>query len=258
MAHDAYSALDRPEILSFVFYPRAEFSRPPPNAADYFVPVDTGVSISCRLYRHSKTSPTILYFHGNGEVVSDYDGIAPFYNEQGINLLVADFRGYGASGGSPTFSSMASDAPVILNAATEILYDSGYASTLFVMGRSLGSIPAIEIAHYYEEKLDGLIIESGLASMANLVQHVGLFAADLGLADPGFPNLSKIGDITIPTLIMHGQYDSIIPSTEATALYERSAAADKRLLIIPGVGHNDIMFLGAEPYFKAIRSFVLP
>jgi hypothetical protein len=42
-------------------------------------------------------------------------------------------------------------------------------------------------------------------------------------------------------------------------LYEGSAApyAEKRLVVIPDAGHNDLLALGAATYFEAIRDFVL-
>jgi len=255
MSRTDYSALDRPEILAFVFYPRKDFTRTPPNASDYFIPVDKDVSISCRFYIHSRSSPSILYFHGNGEVVSDHDYIAPIYNQLGINLFVADYRGYGASQGRPTLSNTVSDAPIIFRTFSAILQQELYSSDIFVMGRSLGSISAIEIAHRYQEQMKGLIIESGFAALINLLFHLGLSAESLGIEDLEFPNLAKIRTITIPILIIHGEYDQIIPPSEGEALFHNAAAKDRRLVIIPGANHNDIMLAGMEKYFKAIKEF---
>jgi fermentation-respiration switch protein FrsA (DUF1100 family) len=51
----------------------------------------------------------------------------------------------------------------------------------------------------------------------------------------------------------------LIPTSEGVALYESSAAPDneKRLVVIPGAGHNDLLAVGADIYFEAIRDFVL-
>jgi pimeloyl-ACP methyl ester carboxylesterase len=255
MSQTDYSALDRPEILSFVFYPRKDSTRTPANASDYFILVDKDVSISCRFYIHSRSSPSILYFHGNGEVVSDHDYIAPMYNQLGINLFVADYRGYGASQGRPTLSNTVSDAPIIFRAFSDILQQEYYSSDIFVMGRSLGSISAIEIAYRYQEQIKGLIIESGFAALINLLFHLGFPAESLGIKDPEFPNLAKIRTITVPTLIIHGEYDQIIPASEGEALFHNTAAKNKRLVIIPGANHNDIMWIGKEKYFQAIKEF---
>jgi hypothetical protein len=251
-----YSALDRPEILQFIFYLRRDFTKTPPNASDHFIPVDEDISISCRFYTHSQSSPSIICFHGNGEVVSDYDYIALIYNQLGINLFVADYRGYGASQGKPTFGNTVADAPIIFKAFTDILQQGHYSGNIFVMGRSLGSVSAIEIAYHYQEQIKGLIIESGFASVINLFSHLGLPAKFPGIEDASFPNLTKIQTITLPALIIHGEYDSLIPFTEGETLFHNVAAKDKRLVIIPKANHNDIMLVGMERYFKAIKEFV--
>lgn len=253
---DRYSMLDQPEILQFVFYPRKDFTPGPPNSTDHSIPVEKDVSVSCRFYVHSQSSPSILFFHGNGEIANDYDYIAPIYNRQGINLCVADYRGYGSSGGTPTFKNTVEDAHQVFKAFREIRRDGHHTGDLFVMGRSLGSIPAVELASQYQEHIKGLIIESGFASVVKLMAHLGFPPEAFGLTDVEFPNLTKIRTITLPTLIMHGEHDSLIPNTEARDLFRNSAAKDKRLAIIPHADHNDIMVLGIQQYFTAIAEFV--
>ena len=62
--------------------------------------------------------------------------------------------------------------------------------------------------------------------------------------------------ITLPALIIHGERDSLIPVNEGIAFHEAIASQEKRLVIIPGADHNDIMLLGTELYFSALRDFV--
>jgi len=256
MFQDEYLALDHPEILSFIFYPRKDFSQAPANARDYFIPVDKEVSLSCRFYVYSPGSPSILYFHGNGEVVSDHDYIAPMYNELGINLFVADYRGYGASQGVPSISNTVSDASLIFQAFGDILRQEGFTMDVFVMGRSLGSMSAIEIAHSYQDAIKGLIIESGFASLTNLVVRLSSAGKSLAIRDKDFPNLAKIRVVSVPTLIIHGEHDCLIPVSEAHALFEAVPARNKKLLIIAEADHNDILWIGKESYFQAIKEFV--
>lgn len=250
-----YSLLDRPEVIQFIFYPRKDCTTAPPNATDHLISVDDGVEISCRLYFCDQASPSILYFHGNGEVVSDHDYVAPEYNRLGINLFVADYRGYGSSKGTPTFSNLVRDAHVISRVFKNILRECHHTGAIFVMGRSLGSIPALELASNYNEQMKGLIIESGLASLSSLMRRIGLSAEMVGLS-PEFPNLTKIRDVHLPTLILHGEFDCLVPVTQGHALFDNSPAQDKRLMIIPNAGHNDIIPVGGDRYFEEIRSFI--
>jgi pimeloyl-ACP methyl ester carboxylesterase len=205
-------------------------------------------------------SPLILYFHGNGEVARDYDSIAPLYTGLGISLLVADYRGYGWSDGFPTASSLVHDAPLVFEALRQMLKEAGAEAPqrVFIMGRSLGSAAAIEVARNYQEAIAGLIIESGFADTSRLLARLGVILKDLDETQDVFANLAKIGQINLPTLVIHGQADALIPASEGVALYEGSAAPDdeKRLVIIPGAGHNDLLAY-ADTYFEAIRAFVL-
>jgi len=251
-----YSLLDQPHILRFVFYPREDYSPPPRNAVDHLVPVEKEISIGCRFYPSTKEAPSILYFHGNGEVVYDYDDIATLYNRLGINLFVADYRGYGQSGGTPSFSSTVADAHVIFEYFRDTLKARSYTGPLFVMGRSLGSLSAVELAVSYPKELKGLIIESGFASAGKLLMYLGTLISFPRLEDFEKATLERLRSITMPILIIHGEWDEIIPFEQAEVIYQNIGSKDKRLLRIPNAGHNDIMLVGMEQYFQAISEFL--
>ena len=255
-----FTIFDRPEILPFLFYPRRDFSPQPrvPNAITHFISVAEGISISCRFYFHNERAPNILFFHGNGEIASDYDDIAPLFTQIGVNFFVADYRGYGLSGGIPTFSDMIRDAHSIFDSFKQLLKQEGYSGRIFVMGRSLGSASAIELAYNYQQQIEGLIVESGFADVIRLLAYIGVPVQTLGLGQVKVSlNIERIQFISIPTLIIHGEYDSLIPVQEGKHLYLSSGAEDKRLLIIPKADHNDILFVGGEEYLNTVREFVV-
>ena len=254
-----FTLLDHPEILQFIFYPRRDFS-PEPRVADattHLIPVDEGISISCRFYLADGKAANILFFHGNGEIASDYDNIAPLFTQIGINLFVADYRGYGSSGGQPTFSAMMKDAHPVFDGFKRALKQNEYTGNIFIMGRSLGAAPAIELAFNYQGEMGGLIIESGFASVGRLVDLIGVPVETLSFDQRKLSfNVERICSVTIPTLIIHGEYDNLIPLQHGRDLYQSSGAKDKRLLVIPGATHNDIFLVGMEDYLKAMKEFV--
>src|SRR5687768_1487477 len=94
-----YSLLDQPGLAYSMFYPRAADYPPSAGDAEYLVQVAPGVQVAARFFAGDPAWPSILFFHGNGEVASDYDEIAPLYRERRLNLVVAEFRGYGRSTG---------------------------------------------------------------------------------------------------------------------------------------------------------------
>lgn len=256
-----HPVLDRPEILWVLFHPRRDYGVVPPAGVHLVaVQVEPGVSVGGRLYLAAENSPAILYFHGNGGIAADYDSIAPLYTRRGITLLVVDYRGYGRSGSVPTAGHLLTDAVAVFDNVGRIFAENGLVPMqLYVMGRSLGSAAAIEVALHAGEQLAGLIVESGFADTFALLTRVGGRIQGLEHLDEerdGFGNPAKMSRITMRTLVIHGQNDVLIPASDGRELYRCSAATDKRLVLIPGAGHNDLMMVGTAQYFEAIRAFL--
>ena len=114
--------MDRPETQRILFHPRATERTPlPAGAEDIALEVEPGVVIGCRFFSAGKEKPTILFFHGNGEIVADYDAIGMEYVEYGMNVLVTDYRGYGWSDGTPAFSTFLADSHVLYTELKKML-----------------------------------------------------------------------------------------------------------------------------------------
>jgi len=251
-----YSQLDQPLLLQFIFYPRKDLTPCPQNVFDLSAQVEEGIFIVCRFYVGNAKWPWILFFHGNGEVVSDYDEISPLYHQKNLNLVVADYRGYGASGGVPTLTDLAKDCHVILQETRAELARRNLRTDVWVMGRSLGSISALELACDHQEALKGLILESGFPSVVRIMIHLGMPAEGMGLEKIDLACLERIQKIFLPTLIIHGEQDSLVPLQNAKDLYNHIGAEEKELLVIPSATHNDIMFVGLNEYFNALQRFI--
>jgi len=255
-----YSPLDRPDITMFLFHPRSEGH---PAGADegsgrhVLIPVEAGVEVGGCFYMASESAPNILFFHGNGEIVSDYEELGPVYIRMGINFLPVDYRGYGRSTGSPNVTNMMRDCHVILAFAMKWLADNACNGPLILMGRSLGSASALELASCYEKEIRGLIIESGFAYAAPLLALLGVDVAAIGFEEKsGFRNIDKIQSFKRNCLVIHAKNDHIIPFSDGQALYNACGAQNKRLLAIPGANHNDLLYVGFTEYMDAVQQLV--
>ena len=250
--------MDRPEITQLLFYPRqSTATAAPEGAVDFSVPVADGVVIACRFYRHSLERPTLIFFHGNGEIIPDYDEIGPCYVREGLNFLVAEYRGYGWSSGTPLTSTFLPDANAVFLYALNWLKEQGHTGAVFVMGRSLGSACAIDVAVNHSEQITGLIIESGFSRTLPLAKVLGVDLAAMGISEEQtFNNGGKIKSFTKPTYILHGQYDQLISLWQAETLQAESGAKTKEFQIIPGADHNSLIAVAGQLYFQAITKFV--
>ncbi len=249
-----YSLLDRGGASAQIFFPRPDRSPAPDGATDHVVECDDGVTIAARRYAIDPHGPTIVYFHGNGEVVGDHDGIAPLYHSIGANLFVCEFRGYGRSTGTPSMEHLVADGAVCGRKALETLDADGFDGPRFVMGRSLGANPALEVAARVDG-YRGLILESGAG-------NIGRFLARFGLgSDPDLERLvadhaAKLAAITVPTLIIHGLADDLVPVDNALATAELLTASEVTTELVEGAGHNDLLYVDARRYIGAIARLI--
>lgn len=244
------SLFDSPEFNQSLFFPRPTASAPPHGASDRQIAVD-GAVLHLRWHRPLPAALTVLLFHGNGEVVADYDSSAERFADCGANLAVVDYRGYGRSTGTPSLRHALRDAPAVV----EDLVRAG-ATRLIVMGRSLGSASAAELYARPDEAVVGFIWESGIVDLFKLVERRGITPpaqmTDADVADFDACEKLKRGDR--PLLILHGSQDTLIDPSEAQRAFEAAGTQQKSQVRIALRGHNDLSF--DEAYWNAVRRFV--
>lgn len=256
--------LDAPQIVENLFFPRAAMKgsvRRGITAVDGVIPVDEDVVLGYRFYPDDRAGqPMLLYFHGNGEVATDYDSLSTLYHDAGAALLVVDYRGYGWSTGTPLTSKMLPDARKVAEALPDILkaHRVEPQTPVFLKGRSLGSAPAVYLAHQYPEQFRGLIIESGYADAPSLFRRLSIPVPDAMREDVHLPvnNVTKMKAVSLPLLVIHGEQDMIIPVEQGQALYEAAPSEKKTLLTVPGAGHNNLLYVATQRYFSAIATFI--
>lgn len=252
------SLLDRPELLQTLFFPQPATPQYQGDGGiwDGTIPVD-GAELGYRLFVYQPDAPLVVYYHGNGELATHYDSIAKIFHDiAAVSLVVIEFRGYGWSTGKPTVTTLIEDVPATFKGLSAILGQGGLQHPpLFVMGRSMGSAPAIEMASQFPQAFKGLIIESGFASIMPLLMRRGFDASILnGEADP-VGNERKVGTLDLPLLVIHGERDQLIPVEQGQRLHDVSPSAQKRILRLPHVGHNDLLLYSGS-YFQAIAEFI--
>lgn len=253
--------IDHPLLLARLFYPRAapRDSSQHAHAHDGCVPAaDPAYELGYRLYRADPDAPILLFFHGNGEIAADYDAIENLFTGLGLSLLVCDYRGYGWSTGTPLGSQLLPDAEAIHRALPTMLgrHDIPPDVPIWLMGRSLGGAAATHLAASAPDTFRGLILESTFAHTPSLLSNLGLPRRLVASLPDPYQIGAKIRRIRLPLLVIHGERDSLIPVEHGQLLYDTAAATHKRLVRIPGAGHNDLLMVGLEPYLRALAGFI--
>ena len=252
----SYDNLDNPDITALLFHPQPDSGQPcPESATDLLIDTDDGACLHLRCHPVDNAQKAILFFHGNGEVVSDYDEIAQSFNTLNVTFLVSEYRGYGLSTGEISASTMMADAEIYFNEAKKFLDKDGFTDKFMVMGRSLGTAPAIDLAFRFPKEISGLVIDSGFAFTLPLLQKFGFDIQELTEKD-GFGNLEKIQKIDCATYIIHGQKDEVISFDNCSNLISESAALQKEFQMVPGAGHNNMFDVAGPMYFEVLQRFL--
>lgn len=191
-------------------------------------------------------NPVVLYFHGNGGALRYRAGRFAALVADGAGLLALSYRGYGGSSGSPSEPGLLRDGGAVYDfAATR--YDS---KRIVTWGESLGTGVAIALAA--ERPVAGIVLEAPFTSAADVAAAVYFFLPVRLLMKDQFRSDERIGKLTAPVLVLHGERDRVVPIVLGERLYSL-IAAPKRFERFPAGGHNDLDDYGA---MEAVKRFL--
>jgi len=251
-------------VCTYLFYPRVEsfFIYFPQSSFDFhpeefrlqykeaFFDTEDGELLHGWFFPAEKDSPVILHFHGNaGNISHRLDLIQPLLRK-GFSVFLFDYRGFGKSSGRPSETGLYRDG---IAAWAYLVEKEKIAPERIVLhGHSIGAAVAIEVA--LQKKVRGLVIESAFTSTKDMAKTLALFALVSPVLPAHYNNLEKISRVPFPMLIIHGERDEIVPFSMGQKLFE-SAAEPKFLYPVKDAGHNDVLIVGGEKYFKVFAEF---
>ena len=194
-----------------------------------------GIVVRALELRAASGALVVVHFHNNREVAEHTAGVARELATRGLGVLLVEYRGYGASTeASPSEEGLYADA----EAALDLLAARGVAPERIVLwGTSLGSGVAAEMAR--RGRGGRLVLVTPYTSIPDLVTDVVPFLPASLLVADHFDTLAKAPSIAVPTIVVHGDADEVVPFR----MGERVAAAipGARLLRIAGGHHGDLL-----------------
>jgi uncharacterized protein len=196
---------------------------------------------------------TIIFCHGNGGNISSVGWMGQRFAKHGFNVLLFDYRGYGASEGV-----VADESGLYADGDAAVAYlvnNKGVRPEQIILyGHSLGTTVAVDVAS--RGNYGALVIESGLSSASSVAASAlpWLPAWLHSLGRNRFESARKLAKVKSPVLVVHGDPDRTIPTDEGRRLFA-AANEPKRLLIVTGAGH--VVFGNAgEPYLSQVEQFM--
>lgn len=188
----------------------------------------------------------LLYFQGNAGGLDLRAERFTWLTADGTGLLALCYRGYGGSSGKPTEDGLIRDG----RAAYDFAVAQTPANRIVLFGESLGS--GVAVALGAERKIAGLILDAPFTATEDVGASAYPFVPVRWLMKDTFHSDRRIGRVTAPLLVLHGEQDNIVPIRFGEQLFEL-ANEPKRMVRFPQGGHVNLDGFGAP---KVIKEFL--
>ena len=254
-------------LLVFFFFEKSLVYKPMPSSDPYDMTTVPGV-FSQELWLESKDgtrihayffSPdkeasidkaVVLYCHGNAGNISHRLIRLNAFAQEGIPILIMDYRGFGFTEGSPHEQGTYEDAA----AGYEWLQKQGWKSNRIIAhGTSLGGGIASWIQDEYQ--CGALVLESTFTSIPGVSKSLFPYLPTF-IIRTQYPTLERVKKSNVPLLVIHGDEDEIIPFHMGEELFSSSVSAQKSFFHVVGAGHDDVMDLTGADYFVQYKKLL--
>ncbi|MBC3954494.1 alpha/beta hydrolase [Pseudomonas triticifolii] len=249
---------------SMLFYPEPGLPFTPDQARLQYRDVNLTAADGTRLHgwwlaakEGVPVKGTVLHLHGNGGNLSWHLGGSGWLPEQGYQVLMLDYRGYGRSQGEPSLPAIYQDVQAAfdwLNAAPEVKN-----APLVVLGQSIGGALAVHYLSQHPQeraRVKALILDGTPASYRNVARYtlgtswltwplktpLSWLIPDGDSALNGLPQLAGT-----PMLIFQSMDDTLVPLANGISLYK--AAPPPRVLQLTRGGHVQTF---ADPLWRQV------
>jgi fermentation-respiration switch protein FrsA (DUF1100 family) len=173
---------------------------------------------------------TVLHLHGNGGNLAWHLGGVHWLPEQGYQVLMLDYRGYGLSEGKPRLPEIYQDIDAAFAWLEQAPQVQGL--PLLVLGQSLGGALAVHYLAEHPERRSGvqaMALDGVPASYRDVARHAlssswltwPLQVPLSWLVPDGDSAIHRIDRLAgLPLLIYHSVDDTIVPLSNGQRLYQ--------------------------------------
>lgn len=218
---------------------------------------------------------TLLILHGRSGIKEDYLPVAERFCAVGFRCIIPDLPGHGANP-EPFTTYGVLEAPMILKCFGEAAGKFGFTGQpCAILGQSMGGAEAIHAAALDGSPFHALVVVSSFDKLETVIrgQANSLLGSTLGAA-VSMPagklfewktgiHLSEINssekarNIRIPTLVIHGDDDKMVPTASGKVLFESFPENTKKSwLEVPGAEHNNVLVTD-YPLYAAMAHWFL-
>lgn len=229
--------------------PRQDLTADPPNAEKLSLVAADGMKVNALLIASGPV--TIVFFHGNGEVIGDDLWLAEQMSARGFSSVLVEYRGYGRSAGSPSEAGLYADAEAVL---AELARRGTGPENVVLWGQSLGTGVAAEMARRGHGAK--LVLISPYTSIPDVGAKVIPWLPVRLLVEDRFATREKAPSLTLPSLIVHGTADQVVPFAMGEELSR--VLPDCTFVPMSGGRHEDLFLRGGAGLLDRLATFAHP
>jgi pimeloyl-ACP methyl ester carboxylesterase len=216
------------------------------------VDYDVGVHLRGWLFRTDRPRRGLLvYLHGVGDNRESGIGVAAHFNALGFDVLTYDSRAHGESGGDACTYGYYEKKDLSRG------LDQLGGGPVLALGVSLGAAVALQaaaddpriaavvaVSSFSDLRTVGAERAPFFASRGNIAKAFELAEAEAAFRADEVSPVAAAARIRAPVLLVHGADDRDTRPAHSERIYA-ALPGPKRLVLVPGAGHNDVLNAGA-------------
>ncbi|MDP7396670.1 MAG: alpha/beta hydrolase [Lentisphaeria bacterium] len=197
---------------------------------------------------------TVIHFHGNARNMTSHYRYVGWIADEGFNVFVFDYRGYGRSAGTPGRKGVYEDCVAAVRYLQQ--RDDVDPEKIIVIGQGLGGANAIAVVG--RENFDGIlgiVAEAPFAASGEIVtDRLAAASGSPGKAagSDAYSAAAVVDQLGVPLIVIHGTADRVVPYRHGKRLFDK-AKEPKQIWTIKGGRHCD----GMTIYHEKVRPRLL-
>jgi pimeloyl-ACP methyl ester carboxylesterase len=198
----------------------------------------------------------LLVFNGNAANALDrqpyVEGFESLDGGRQWEVTLFEYPGYGARPGNPSRKEFTEAARAAIAQLT-----TNDNRPLYLLGESLGSGVACEMAADQPDKVRGVILVTPYARLADVAQATLPFLPSRFLLRDRWDNVAALEKTHDPVAILIAGHDEVVGSDQGEQLFASLGDRAKHRWFFPTAGHNGIDVSPVAAWFREVSAFLL-
>ena len=231
-----------------------------------------GTSLIGHLHRAQNAKRTIIAMHGwRSSWAKDFGLIADFWFDNNCNVLFAEQRAQGKSGGSHMGFGVIERFDCLDWINWVKSSDFGKVP-LYLAGISMGATTVLMTAGFdIKEQVNGIMADCGFTSPHDIWKHIAknmhlsynsIYSSivndyckrKMNFGPKDYSTIEAMKNCEVPVVFFHGTDDNFVP-VQMTFENYKACNSPKKLFVVPGAEHGMSYVLEKENYEKKVLDF---